>query len=123
MTWAKFITIIGMVESSFDVAAINEKENAIGLLQIRPCVVEDVNNHYGTDFNHLDCYDTVVASTVCVLYIKMWCKKKKYKCHVENAARIWNGGPDGPNKDSTLAYLNKIKGICDEKISVIKRHN
>lgn len=34
---------------------------------------------------------------------------------LEDAARIWNGGPDGWRKDSTIAYWHKVKAVYDQQ--------
>jgi len=93
------------VESNFDTMAYNEKENAVGVLQIRPIMVREVNRLLGEDKYTLK---------------DRWNKAKSIemfnviRSHTKNAtderiARNWNGGWNGHNKQSTLKYWNKVK--------------
>ena len=93
------------VESNFDSMAYNAKENAVGVLQIRPIMVREVNRLLGEDKYTLK---------------DRWSKAKSIemfnviRSHTKNAtdemiARNWNGGCNGHKKQSTLKYWNKIK--------------
>ena len=93
------------VESNFDTLAYNEKENAAGVLQIRPIMVREVNRLLGEDKYTLK---------------DRWNKAKSIemfnviRSHTKNAtnekiARNWNGGWNGHKKQSTLRYWNKVK--------------
>jgi len=93
------------VESNFDTMAYNEKENAAGVLQIRPIMVREVNRLLGENKYTLK---------------DRWNKDKSIemfnviRSHTKNAtdekiARNWNGGYNGHKKQSTLKYWNKVK--------------
>lgn len=93
------------VESNFDTMAYNEKENAVGVLQIRPIMVREVNRLLGEDKYTLK---------------DRWNKSKSIemfnviRSHLKGAtdeeiARTWNGGWNGHKKKSTLKYWNKVK--------------
>ena len=93
------------VESNFDSMAYNEKENAAGVLQIRPIMVREVNRLLGEEKYTLK---------------DRWNKTKSIemfnviRSHTKNAtnqkiARNWNGGCNGHKKQNTLKYWNKVK--------------
>ena len=93
------------VESNFDTMAYNEKENAAGVLQIRPIMVREVNRLLGQDKYTLK---------------DRWSKAKSIemfnviRSHTKNPtdqkiARNWNGGWNGHKKQSTLKYWQKVK--------------
>jgi len=93
------------VESNFDSMAYNAKENAVGVLQIRPIMVREVNRLLGEDKYTLK---------------DRWSKAKSIemfnviRSHTKNAtdemiARNWNGGWNGHKKQSTLKYWQKVK--------------
>ena len=93
------------VESNFDSMAYNSKENAAGVLQIRPIMVREVNRLLGEDKYTLK---------------DRWSKAKSIemfnviRSHLKGAtdeeiARTWNGGYNGKNIPQTLQYWNKVK--------------
>jgi soluble lytic murein transglycosylase-like protein len=93
------------VESNFDSMAYNSKENAAGVLQIRPIMVREVNRLLGEDKYTLK---------------DRWSKAKSIemfnviRSHLKGAtdeeiARTWNGGYNGKNIPQTLQYWKKVK--------------
>jgi len=93
------------VESNFDSMAYNSKENAAGVLQIRPIMVREVNRLLGEDKYTLK---------------DRWSKAKSIemfnvlRSHLKGAtdeeiARTWNGGYNGKNIPQTMQYWIKVK--------------
>ena len=93
------------VESRGDSMAYNAKEDAVGVLQIRPIMMREVNRLLKENKYTLD---------------DRWSKSKSIemfnviKAHTTNPtnerlARNWNGGWNGYKKKSTLKYWNKVK--------------
>ena len=93
------------VESNFDTMAYNEKENAAGVLQIRPIMVREVNRLLGEDKYTLK---------------DRWSKAKSIemfnviRSHLKGAtdeqiARTWNGGYNGKNIPQTMQYWIKVR--------------
>ena len=83
-TWQEFVSAVIMVESTNNPKAYNKRENAVGILQIRPIMVREVNNvRCCEDMTRLEFYERV--------------------------ARKWNGGYRGMEKTATIKYWNKIK--------------
>jgi len=93
------------VESNFDTMAYNAKENAAGVLQIRPIMVREVNRLLGEDKYTLK---------------DRWSKAKSIemfnviRSHLKGAtdeeiARTWNGGYNGKNIPQTMQYWIKVR--------------
>ena len=98
--------------------ALQAVESSNGLmsknrLQIRECCVIDVNRIYSTSYDMHDVYDKARSEEIALLYLSYWGEKYQAKTSRkpthEVYARIWNGGPDGWKKRSTLKYWKKVK--------------
>ena len=97
-------------ESQNDRFAIGDDGKSIGILQIQPDVIEDVNTEYGTHFTLEDRKNVRLSKQICYMYLKMYVKKKGYKnVNVKTLVQIWNGGPDGPLKPSTEKHWKKVE--------------
>ena len=70
---------------------------------------------FGRVLTPKDCTDEQVARWVCVQYLQIWGSHYKKvtgkKATNEVLARIWNGGPNGWKKKSTLGYLVKYRKL------------
>lgn len=82
-----------------------------GLMQITPILINDLNAIYGTHFKLSDRFIYSKCVTMFFLYQNHYNPTWDY----EKAARIWNGGPDGMKKKSTIAYWNKTKKLLNKK--------
>lgn len=93
------------VESRGNINAHNVGEDAVGVLQIRPIMVKEVNRVLGFDKYTLK---------------DRWDKQKSIEMFNviryntpnptnEKIARNWNGGPNGYKKKSTLKYWGKVQ--------------
>jgi hypothetical protein len=102
------------VESSDNDSAYHKGEDAVGCLQIRQCMVDDVNRILNRK-----------KSTIRYTYDDRWSRDKSiemfdvYRLHyglvtAEEISRCWNGGPRGSNKPTTVYYWNKVKSELDE---------
>lgn len=99
------------VESRGDACAHNVSEDAVGVLQIRPIMVDEVNRLLGKDSFTLDDRWDVHKSIAMFEVIKS---------HTDNPtdevlARNWNGGWNGYKKNSTLKYWEKVKAELKNK--------
>ena len=83
----------------------------LGALQIRACVVRDVNRHFGLQYKHNDMTNRAAAIHVFDCYMKMYATEKRLGRAVTDSdrARIWNGGPNGWKKKSTKSYGKKVQ--------------
>ena len=101
-----FLNALAKVESSNNPKAINKKENALGIYQIRPAYFQDSK----VKGNHSQVFDPVFARRVCEAYFKKYEKKAFDNGDFETLARCHNGGCGWrKNKSATDKYWQKIK--------------
>lgn len=93
------------VESRGDSMAYNKREDAVGVLQIRPIMVREVNRLLGYDKYKLSDRWNVAKSKEMFNVIKAHTTNPTN----ERLARNWNGGWNGYKKKSTLKYWQKVK--------------
>ena len=93
------------VESNFDTMAYNSKENAVGVLQIRPIMVREVNRLLGENKYTLKDRWNKAKSIEMFNVIRSHLKGASD----EEIARTWNGGYNGKNIPQTLQYWKKVK--------------
>jgi hypothetical protein len=103
------------VESHGDDFAIGDKNlpnPAFGCLQIRLPVCIDVNQRFGTNIKPQDMLGNRQLSIHTFgNYMQIYATQTRIGGPVtdEDRARIWNGGPNGYQRDSTLAYWDKVQ--------------
>ena len=119
-TKVKLVDALIQVESKGNLDAIGDGGKAIGCLQIHKEVIDDVNKHYPNYYREKlytvdDAFCKDKAIEICWLYLKYWGNQYKRKHNKiptkEVYVRIWNGGPTGYEKQSTIKYWNKVKKI------------
>ena len=94
----------------------NLKDKAYGCLQIRLPVILDVNRRYKLNYKPNDLLgNSELSIKICTLYLRMWANKAhlKREANVQDCCRIFNGGPSGHWKTSTIPYWNSIKEHFD----------
>ena len=69
---AQLIAAMIVVESGGDNCALNEDEDAVGCLQIRPIYLDDVNNVSQTLYEPEDRYDRKKSIEMVTLYLSYW---------------------------------------------------
>lgn len=100
-------------ESRGDDHAVGDKNlrhRAYGCLQIRQPAVDDYNRRHGTSFKAEDCLgNRALSVAICRWYIGNYATERRLgrKPTDEDVARIWNGGPHGWKKVSTIEYWEK----------------
>jgi len=112
------LSAIMFVESSDDDSAYNASEDAVGCLQIRKTMVDDVNRILKRQ-----------KSTQRFYYEDRWSRYKSVQmfdiyCEyynlnsAEQIARCWNGGPRGINNPNTLGYWAKVEKEIEENYAL-----
>ena len=101
------IMAIIQVESGGDTLAHNIKEDAAGVLQIRPIMVAEVNRLVGKNSFTLSDRWSVYKSIAMFNVIR----SHTHNPTNEKLARNWNGGWQGYKKQSTIKYWNKVKKL------------
>ena len=106
----RLLPALEKVESNGNPNAIGDKGKAYGILQIWEVVIVDVNRVFKTKYTHADAFDPVKARDICRKYLAIYATEKRLgrKPTMEDAARIWNGGPQGHKKDNTIKYWQKV---------------
>jgi len=110
MNIALLITLLISIESGGNDSAIGDGGKAYGCLQIHAGAVADYNRLTGSSITHADCFDREVSIAVFKAYVGHYATFKRLgrKPTMEDAARIWNGGPNGYKKACTLPYAGKL---------------
>ena len=106
------LSAIMYVESSYNDSAYNSREDAVGCLQIRKTMVDDVNRILRRQKSDLRfTYDDRWSRNKSIKMFDIYCKHYGLTT-AEEIARCWNGGPRGMNYQSTSAYWKKVqKGL------------
>ena len=105
----EIISAIMFVESSYNNFAYNPNEDAVGCLQIRRCMVDDINRileikNLPLRFTYNDRWSRKKSIQMFEIY------RKYYNLNTyEKIARCWNGGPNGIYKSTTADYWDRVK--------------
>ena len=105
------VQAIEQVESGGDCRAIGDKGRAVGCLQIWEVCVRDVNRISGKHYAYKDRYSREKSYEMFKIYTDHYASKKRLgrKPTNQDRARVWNGGPNGYKKKSTIKYWNKVR--------------
>ena len=108
-TWDDFVNAVIFVESSGRDSVVGDNGRAVGCLQIRKCMVDDVNRilkrqKLTLSFTYNDRWSRDKSTQMFEIY----CKHYNLTTN-EEVARCWNGGPRGINNPATVGYWNKVK--------------
>ena len=101
------------VESSGRDSAYHKGEDAVGCLQIRKCMVNDVNRilkRQKSDKRYA--YDDRWLRYKSIEMFEVYCKHYGL-ITAEEIARCWNGGPRGMQNDITAGYWKKVQKNLD----------
>ena len=111
----RLIDALVKVESNGNPRAVGDNGKALGILQIWAVVVQDVNEVSRVKYTHADAFDPAKARAICRAYLARYATAKRLGREPtdEDYARIWNGGPNGHNKPSTLKYWHKVAKVLN----------
>jgi len=102
---ASLLAAIRQVESGGDDRAVGDGGRSLGPLQTSRAAWQDATRHGRVEWS----YDRLVWSWPHCQQVAIW-YWGRYDCQSdEQRARIWNGGPRGHLKKSTLPYWNRVK--------------
>lgn len=103
------------VESGGDNAVVGDQQladMAYGCLQIRQPCVDDYNKANATTYKAKDCLGNRDLSVkICKWYIDHYTTESRlgHKSTDEDKSRVWNGGPNGFRKESTVKYWTRVQ--------------
>ena len=105
----RLLDALAVVESNNDCNAVGDKGNAVGILQIWPIMVKDVNRISSKNYTLKDRYSKQKSYEMCRIFLNYWAKHNNIGANNSyNLSRIWNGGPLGHKKKSTIRYGQKV---------------
>ena len=103
------LSAIMYVESSNNDSAYHKGEDAVGCLQIRRCMVDDVNRILTRKKLYKRyVYEDRWSRYRSIEMFDIYCKHYNLNTS-EEIARCWNGGPRGINNPATVGYWNKVE--------------
>ena len=103
------VSAIMFIESSYNDSAYRADEDAVGCLQIRKCMVNDVNRILKRQKSDLKfTYSSRWSRDSSIQMFEIYCKHYNLTTN-EEIARCWNGGPKVINNPATVGYWNKVK--------------
>ena len=87
------------------------RHGELGALQVRPCVVRDVNRIAGTHYRWAEMTNRWAAMGVFRIYTGHYCTEARLGRPVTNQdlARVWHGGPSGWKRSKTVAYWRRVR--------------
>ena len=107
------LSAIMYVESSYNDSAYNSYEDAVGCLQIRKCMVDDVNRILRRQKSDLRfTYDDRWLRNKSIQMFGIYCRHYNLNT-AEEIARCWIGGPRGMNNPLTATYWRKVQENLD----------
>ena len=107
------LSAIMFVESNYNDSAYNSYEDAVGCLQIRKFMVDDVNRILRRQKSDLRfTYDDRWLRDRSIKMFDVYCKYYGLTT-AEEIARCWNGGPRGMNNPITINYWRKVQENLD----------
>ena len=107
------LSAIMFVESSYNDSAYHKGEDAVGCLQIRKCMVNDVNRILRRQKSDIRfTYDDRWLRNKSIKMFDIYCKHYGLTT-AEEIARCWNGGPRGMQNEMTAGYWKKVKNQLD----------
>tara|TARA_Y100000593_G_scaffold81634_1_gene152826 strand:+ start:919 stop:1449 length:531 start_codon:yes stop_codon:yes gene_type:complete len=103
------LSAIIFVESCNNDSAYRANEDAVGCLQIRKCMVDDINRILKRRKSPLRfTYNSRWSRDSSIQMFEIYCNHYKLTT-AEEIARCWNGGPRGINNPATVNYWEKVK--------------
>tara|TARA_B110000881_G_C18512915_1_gene483269 strand:- start:479 stop:1015 length:537 start_codon:yes stop_codon:yes gene_type:complete len=107
------LSAIMFVESSNNDSAYHKGEDAVGCLQIRQCMVDDVNRilRRQKSTKRYSYHDRWLRYKSIEMF-DVYCKHYKLTT-AEEIARCWNGGPRGMTNEVTVGYWEKVENQLD----------
>ena len=105
----QLLSAIIHIESSGRDSAYHKGEDAVGCLQIRRCMVDDVNRILKHQKSYIRfTYDDRWLRHKSIEMFNIYCNHYELTT-AEEMARCWNGGPRGMNKPLTTTYWRKVQ--------------
>ena len=106
------VAAVEQVESGGNPRAVGDSGKAVGILQIQPIMVRDVNRILGSQrYSLADRLDPVKSREMFWVYADHYSPGASR----EVIARRWNLGPKGDRSPATVGYWRKVSAALEEK--------
>jgi len=106
------LPILAQVESNNNPNATGDNGAAVGILQIWPIMVKDVNRISGKAYTLQDRRSKAKSYEMATIYLKHYGKP-----NAEYLCRLWNAGPDANRQPGTRKYWIK----CQQEIKRLRK--
>lgn len=110
---AVLLSALIAVESGGRADAVGRSGESIGILQIHPGCVHDINRVTGRAYTLRDRWNAAKSREMCTAYLshygRLYERRTGRNADAEVLARMWNGGPRGYAKESTRRYWRKVQ--------------
>lgn len=110
---AVLLSALIAVESGGRADAVGCSGESIGILQIHPGCVHDINRVTGRAYTLRDRWNAAKSREMCTAYLshygRLYERRTRKRATAEVLARIWNGGPRGYNDEKTRRYWAKVQ--------------
>ena len=109
------VEAIIQVESRGDSTAVGDRGRAVGILQIWPIMVREVNRitHMKGGDSTIYYYKDRLSVEKSIEMFHIWRGYYHKNSSWEKIARCWNGGPRGMSKPLTATYWKKVQENLD----------
>lgn len=117
------LQILIAVESNGDPKAFNAREQAAGILQIRPIMVKDVNRIRGAEvFTDGDRWDPAKSIEIATAYLTHYgtAKRLGHEPRILDYALLWCAGPDGPRQKPTAAMRDYVARVRAKTLEYVR---
>ena len=109
MTTQLLAALIAVESGGNDLA--RGRHGELGALQVRRCVVMDVNRLKGTHYRWAEMTNRWAALGVFRIYTGHYCAEDRLgrPATDQDLARVWHGGPNGWKRRKTVAYWKRVQ--------------
>lgn len=111
------VAVLIQVESRGDPECWRMQEDAVGILQIRPVMVQEVNRLLGWDkYNYLDRWDQEKSIEMCLIYLNRYANRAwlGHAPTLRDCSRLWQSGPRGPWKAENAWRQEHLRRMARE---------
>lgn len=118
------INALMWVESRCDTSAYCKREDAVGVLQIRPIMVKEVNRILRLQgSSHIFTLEDRWSKDKSIDMFNVVANYYHETSSYEKIARCWNGGPKGLQKKQTQKYWRKVQKRLNENENSTNRES
>ena len=120
--WIIFFTVLAQIETGDNSNAINYSELAYGQYQIRPIFLQEYYRLTNERVQMIQIWESDEKAKEVIKFVLIYqgnyfSQKHNFEITPELYAKIFNGGPNGPLKESTVDYGRRFVNLYNKLIS------